>query len=139
MELPYGQPAPGREFTLDVRLDPRGRGISGVQFKLDVPGRLPEVLDITRGSLLGANPLQVNQPASEPGTIVYAVARRGKIQSPAAKGLVATVRLKAADEARPGNSRRIQLEEEVIADQAIQRISKVSVGPALELQLAPAP
>ena len=66
LELASGQPAPGREFTLAVKLEPRGPGISGVQFRLDFPQNWMELLDIIPGTALGPTPLEVTQTGQEP-------------------------------------------------------------------------
>jgi len=134
-----GQPAPGREFTLEVKLEPRGPGISGVQFRLHFPQDWVEVLDIVPGNLLGPAPLEVKQPKEEPGGFLYAAARRGKTTQNTPPGQVAVVRMRVTEDAPPGITLRAWLREVLIADHNMLRIEDVTVGQPLDLLVATVP
>lgn len=139
LELASSQPAPGREFTLAVNLEPRGPGVSGVQFLLHFPQNWVEVLDIIPGTLLGPAPLDVRQRKEEPGGYLYAAARRGKTTQNTPPGQVTVARMRVAEDAPPGIPLRVQLREVLIVDQNMLRIEDVAVGRPLELLVAAAP
>ena len=139
LELASGQPAPGREFTLAVKLEPRGPGISGVQFRLHFPQNWVEVLDIIPGTLLGPALLEVKQRKEEPGGFLYAAARRGKTTQNTPPGQVAVVRMRVAEDAPPGITLRAWLREVLIADHNMLRIEDVAVGQPLDLLVATVP
>ena len=139
LELASGQPSPGREFTLALKLEPRGPGISGVQFRLDFPQNWVEVLDIIPGTVLGPTPLEVIQTREEPGGFLYAAARRGKTPHNTLPGQVAALRMRVAEDAPPGVPLRVELREVLLADRDILKIEDVAVGRPLELLVTAAP
>lgn len=133
LKLASGQVAPGREFSLDVQLDPHGRGISGVQFDLHFPAGQIEVLDIQPGTLLGPDPLDFKKVKDEPGVVVYAAARRGATRPGTAAGRFATVRLRVLDDVAVGTNFQVWLQEVQIADENIQRVAEVVTNSPLAL------
>ena len=132
-ELASGQVAPGQDFTLDVRLSPRGRGISGVQFDLHFPPEQLEVLEARPGTLLGSGPLEIKQPGDEPGVYLYVAARIGETVPPTRAGLVATLKLRVLDAVATGTVLQMSLQEMILSDQDVKRVQEVVVDPPLEL------
>ena len=132
-ELASGQVAPGQDFTLDVRLSPRGRGISGVQFDLHFPPEQLEVLEARPGTLLGSGPLEIKQPGDEPGVYLYVAARIGETVPPTRAGLVATLKLRVLDAVATGTVLQMSLQEVILSDQDVKRVQEVVVDPPLEL------
>ena len=128
-----GQVAPGQDFTLDVRLSPRGRGISGVQFDLHFPPEQLEVLEARPGTLLGSGPLEIKQPGDEPGVYLYVAARIGETVPPTRAGLVATLKLRVLDAVATGTVLQMSLQEVILSDQDVKRVQEVVVDPPLEL------
>jgi len=144
LELASGQPAPGRDFTVAVKLEPGGSGISGVQFLLEFPKRWIAILDIIPGTLLGPTPLAVKQRdlkqrKEDPGGFLYAAARRGKTPQNTPPGQVAVVLMRVAEAAPPGIPLRLRLREVLLADHDILNIEDVAVGRPLELLVAAPP
>lgn len=87
-----------QEFFLKVDLDPMGRGVSGAQFTLYFPPDSVRVLKVVPGSLLGPEPLVIEQAGMEPGELVLAMARRGETKAPTGAGLLAEIHLKVTRE-----------------------------------------
>ena len=132
-ELASGQVAPGQEFTLDVRLSPRGRGISGVQFDLHFPPEQLEVLEARPGTLLGSGPLEIKQPGDEPGVYLYVAARIGETIPPTRAGLAVTLKLRVLDAVATGTVLQMSLQEVILSDQDVKRVQEVVVDPPLDL------
>ena len=133
-----GEVAPGREFQLEVRLDPRGHGISGAQFELHFLPDQVTVMGIRPGIVLGPDPLEINKIGDKPGVLVYAAARRGVAASPTPAGRLASVELRVLDDVAVGAAIQIWLQAAQIADEIIQRVTEVDTGPPVQL-LAVAP
>lgn len=118
---------------MDVRLDPRGRSVSGVQLDLHFPLEQVEVLGVQPGTMLGPNPLEVKLTASKSGVLVYAAARRGATTSGTQAGRFATVRFRVLDTVSIGTRLQLQLQAARIADEDMQRVTEVftSIPPEL--------
>lgn len=140
LEFASGRVAPGRQFVLEVQVDPEGRGISGVQFGLHFPPQEVEVLDVYPGPLLGPEPLEIKGPGDGPGVFRYAAARTGETLPPTPRGRVATIRLRALDGVAAGTNLRLWLQDVKVAEPAgdtFRAVVEVTVSPALTLVATP--
>ena len=133
-----GEVAPGREFQLEVRLDPKGHGISGAQFELHFLPNQVAVLGIRPGTLLGPDPLEINKIGDKPGVLVYAAARRGVAALPTPARRFASVELWVLDDVAVGAAIQVWLQAAQVADENIQRVTEVDTRPPVQL-LAVAP
>lgn len=127
---------PDSEFLLEVRLDPQGRGISGVQFDLEVSPQPLQVVDIAPGVVLGPDPVEIEIIGSESGIATYAAARRGPTHSPTPAGAVAVVRLMVPAELAPGTPVQVSLQRVKIADADIHQVREVTVASPVHLIIA---
>ena len=123
---------------MEVRLDPQGRGISGVQFDLQFTPSVVEVVNIRPGPLLGPSPLEVNNPGDKPGILVYAAARQGATKSNTPPGAVATMRLRVLDKVPVGTKLDLSLANVQLADENIQRVPDILVTPLMEVKVTDA-
>ena len=139
LALRAGEPSPGQEFTLSVQMEPRTRGISGVQFGLDVEPTSLEVGEIVPGDLLGPSPLEVKLIESESGILTYAAARRGKTPLDTPGGNLATIRLIVPKDILAGAPVSVGLRGVLVADDKIIPVADVFVGNPLEFTVAAAP
>ena len=140
LEFASGLVAPGRQFVLEVQVDPGGRGISGVQFDLRFPPQAVEVLDISPGPLVGAEPLEITGPGDGAGVFRYAAARTGEITAPTPKARVATIRLRVLGGVAVGTPLQVRLQDVKVAEpagDAFRAVMEVTVSPALTLVVTP--
>lgn len=129
---------PGRQFWLDVRLDPRGHSISGVQFDLRFPPQEVEVLEVSPGPLLGAGPLEIKGPGNAVGVFRYAAARSGEATPPSPPERLATIRLRVLGGVAPGTPLRVWLQDVKVAEPAgdtFRAVVEVTVSPPLTFEM----
>ena len=139
LELRSGEPSPGQEFILSVQTEPRTRGISGVQFGLEVEPTSLEVGEIVPGDLLGPTPLEITQMEAGLGELLYAAARRGKTPVDTPAGHLATIRLIVPKDIPAGALVSVGLRGVLVADDKIMRVSDVFVRNPLQFTVAAAP
>ena len=112
----------GQEFSLKISLNPTDRGVSGVQFTLHFPPQIVQVLDTAPGSLLGPEPLEIEQGGMEPGEFVLAMARRGETVAPTAAAPLAKIRLKVNRKTAEDGDVIIWLDRIKVVDELFQVI-----------------
>ena len=115
----------GKEFSLTLDLDPRNKGLSGIQFKLNYPVEAIELVDITPGGILGPSPLVVNQPGRQ---AVFAMARRGDTVAATGPGRVAVIKMRTIKDLPKTGSVMIWLDRVKLTDGDFQTIGQDSVA-----------
>lgn len=98
----------GQEFSVDLMVDPRGRGISGVQLTIEYDPATLETLSVEPGPLLeGLSGPAIAEAGpnirSAQGTLEYAAARIGLTVPPTLADRFATVTMRALETAAPGS------------------------------------
>ena len=115
-----------REFSLQLTLDPKSRGVSGVQFTLQFPAESVQVLDVAPGSLLGPEPLVIEQGGTGggqgAGEYVLAMARSGKTLVPTAAGPLAEIHLKEDLGAAQSGDITIRIAQVKVVDESFKII-----------------
>ena len=125
------------EFTVDVEVDPSGRGISGVQVQLGYDSYALRAIDVDAGPLLGVEPVEVEPIIDqEKGTIVYAAARIRRTQPPTSPGVFAILRFQVRESASVGQQTSLKITDVKIPDEHIQMIGDVQVGDPLRLSIS---
>ena len=138
---PVTQVAPGQEISVDVSLDPRGRGISGVEMNLEFDPDSFEVVQVQPGPLLGDKPSEVAavlprvEIDNSLGVILYFDARIGDTFPPTPAEIVATVKLKVVEGAPAGARAYLRITSVKMPDEKIQEISDVAIGEELRFQI----
>lgn len=93
----------GNEVSVDIEIDPNGRGISGGEIYLKFTPEVFVLSEIISGELLGENPLVgAHVVDTTSGTILYAIARRGLTAVPTQKSVFARLTFTAPDGTNPG-------------------------------------
>ena len=133
-----GQASPGHELTIDVNIDPQGRGISGVQVWIEYDPEIFQVIGAEPGDLLGGEPAQAGPIIDEvEGVFQYATARIGETHPPTSPGLFATIKLLVLDTGVAGRETFLKITEVKIPDQDIREIREVQIGEGLRLEVSP--
>jgi len=94
---------PGDVFSVNVTVDPAGKGISGAEVKIAFDASVVECEDVSPGDLLGDSPIQGKKEIdNENGTIWYALARIGDTPVPTEEGTLAVLSFKVKEDAPEG-------------------------------------
>jgi len=99
---------PGDEFTLSVKVDPNGHGISGGEIDLlSLDSGVMEILadQVKAGALMGTDPIEGIKEVTSTGnedTLKYALARAGESPVPTSTGTFAAVGIRIKGGAQPG-------------------------------------
>ena len=118
---------PGDEFTIEVNVDPAGKGISGGEISLRFDPAVVTVVSVEAGQLLGAEPLEgIKQIDEGEGTLRYALARLGATAVPTPSGTFARVTFQVAEGAEAG-SYSLELESVALADEAFKDVTPVDI------------
>lgn len=138
LDLASGRVERGEEFTIVVNLDPVGRGISGVQIKIEYDSAIFKAVGAEPGDLLGSGPAEAGPMFDQAkGSFDYAAARIGPTEAPTSPGRFAIFKFQTLESAPAGAMTAIRITEAKIPDENIRPISEISIGPALELQISP--
>ena len=131
-----GEISPGRNFEVAVVVDARGRGVSGVQVRLEYDPRVLSALGASPGPLLGENPAEAGPVIDVgPGTLDYAVARLGATTPPTPPGIFATFDFQVQSSAPAAMETTIRLAEVKVPDESILEIPGVRVGRELAVKI----
>ena len=123
------QVGPGDEFTVEVRVDPMGKGISAVEINLEFPRKMVAVRSVQPGPLLGPEPLTgVKNINNMAGIVQYAIARIGPTVVPTEPGTVAVMTF-VVTAMEPGNY-MLELRKAGLADEKFEDIPNVIVSSA---------
>ncbi|MBI2166274.1 MAG: hypothetical protein HYU29_07740 [Chloroflexi bacterium] len=121
--------SPGQETTLSVELFPGALGISGGEIIIGVDPRALRLLSVEPGDLLGANPLiGIQYVAADSGNLRMALARAGATAAPSPRGVLVRIRMAVLSNT-PDGSYPVQVTSIGLADQNIQRITRIEVQP----------
>ena len=133
---------PGQEFNVDVALDPRGRGIRGVEFEIEFDPSVLQIAGVEPGTLLGEKPkeLQSDLPSidtdEKAGTLHYADVKLGALGPPSPPGTVATVSFRVLDAAAGGET-SLKFTEAKIPDEDSGGYLDVLIGDELRVKIVP--
>ena len=125
-----------QEFSVELVLDPRGRGISGVQVRIEYDPTILRAVGVERGDLLGPELVEVPIFDAEKGVIEYAAARIGPTEPPTPSGLFATLKLHVLENAPVGEETTLRITEVKIPDENIREIRPISIGDDLKLEIS---
>ena len=129
---------PGQEFTLDLTLDTQGRGISGVQVRIEYDPAVYRAIGMEHGGLLGPDPIEAGPIIDgTTGVLEYAAARIGPTQPPTPSGLFATVKFQVLEAAPAGLESPLRITEVKIPDENIREIADLLIGDELKLRISP--
>ena len=127
----------GQEFSVDLTLDPAGRGISGVQVQIEYDPAIFQAVVIEPRTLLGQEPVEVPIIDEAKGVIEYAAARIGPTQPPTPSGLFATMRFRVLETATAGRETSLRITEVKIADENIEEVRDVLIDGELRVAIPP--
>ena len=136
------QVAPGQQISVDVSLDPRGRGISGVEMNVEFDPASFEVLEVEPGPLLGDKPSEVSAvlPRVEIdntlGVLRYYDARIGNTVPPTPPSIVARIKLRVLEKPPADTLPYLRITAVKVPDEKIQEISDVTIGGELRFQIS---
>ena len=127
---------------MDLMVDPRGRGISGVQLTIEYDPATLETLSVEPGPLLeGLSGPAIAEAGpnilSAQGTLEYAAARIGLTVPPTLADRFATVTMRALETAAPGSSTTLRITAVKIPDENIEEILDVEIGGELRVTILP--
>lgn len=121
----------GEELSLTLDLEPQNLAVSGIQFGLNYPGELLQLLEIVPGGILGPDPLvvdKVDESDSSQGQVLFAMARQGDTVAPTKAGRVALIKMVTRREI-PGNGNvMIWLNRVKLTGEKFQTIGQDSVS-----------
>ena len=128
----------GDKVEVEVTVDPRGRGISGVQVLFSYnPDQILPVRARPAG-LLGPGPVEAGPTIDRAeGTVMYAAARVGVTEPPTNQGLFATLEFLVLEGAPGGDEITITLEDATLPDQDILAIDAVQLGQPVRVSVDP--
>ena len=128
---------PGEAFSVDVVLDPQGRGISGVQVWIEYQPDILEIVGVEPGPLLGAEPAVAGPITDEvAGLVQYAAARIGPTQPPTPSGVFATIVFRVLDTAMVGAKVSLKITEAKIPDENVEPIGDIAIGDRLLVEVS---
>ena len=134
--------APGQQISVEVSLDSRGRGISGVELNVEFDAASFEILEVEPGPLLGDKPSEVSavlprvEIDNSLGVLRYYDARIGDTVPPTPAGLVARVKLKVVEQPPEGALPYLRITAAKVPDEKIQEIGDLSIGEELKFQIS---
>ena len=128
----------GESFEVRVMVDPRGRGVSGVQVLIKYDPEVLRAHGAVPGVLLGETPAEDGPIIDHAlGTLTYAAARLGRTTAPTSQGLFATLSFQVENSALSGTDSTLRIAEVKIPDERIREIPEVAVGEDLSVTVAP--
>lgn len=134
---------PGEEFSVDLTLDPQGRGISGVQVQIEYDPAIFQIVEVAPGELLGEKPEDVRSVIpfvdidNESGVLQFRDARIGPTQPPTPTGRFAAIRFQALDTAPTGEQATLRITGAKFPDENIHEIRDVRIGRELKIEISP--
>jgi ribosomal protein S8E len=127
VEPTYLELKPGEEFIISIKIDPRDKGVSGGEVKVDFDPEVFKCTDISPGNILGPSPLiGLKEIDDVKGSIRYAIARVGRTEPPTQAGVFAEIRFKVKLEADVG-THVIELVRIGLADEKFNNITDISI------------
>ena len=128
----------GQEFNVEINVDPRGKGVSGLTVRIEYDPNVLQVVAVQPGTLLGQAPTEAGPFIDETtGVLEYATARIGPTKPPTPSDLFATVKFLVLDTAPAGEETSLKITEVAIPDENIQEIREVSIGDEVRVEISP--
>ena len=118
----------GEEMSLTLELDPQNLAVSGIQFRVNYPVELLQLIEVVPGAILGANPLLVDKLDRSQGKVLFAIARRGDTVGPTGSGRVAVIKMRTIQDLPETGSVMIWLDRVKLTDGDFQTIGQDSVA-----------
>ena len=120
----------GDKLVVEVTVEPDSRGVSGGEMNLSFDTEGMTLVNIQPGNLFGAEPLVgVELVDNVAGTLLYALARRGKTTPPTPTSTFAELTFQVSETAA-GESYDLSITNLGLADEAFQDITGISLGSA---------
>ena len=118
---------PGDAFSVNVTVDPAGKGISGAEVKIAFDASVVECEDVSPGNLLGDSPIQGKKVIdNENGMVWYKLYRRGSTPVPTEEGTFAVLSFKVKGDA-PEGTYYLRISSAKLADENFVYISPIEI------------
>ena len=118
----------GEELSLTLELDPQNLAVSGIQFGLNYPREVLQLLEIVPGEILGPDPLIVEKSNQSQGQVLFAMARRGETVAPTGPGRVALITMRTLQSFPEDRNVMIWLDRVKLTGENFQTIGQDSVS-----------
>ena len=116
-----------------MTVDPQGRGISGVELKIEFDPAVLQMIDVVPWTLLGEKPEEVRSTIpftdidNTLGTLHYADVRVDVTHPPTPPGLLATIKLRVLETAKAGRDTSLRIVDVKIPDENIREIQHILI------------
>jgi len=118
---------PGDVFSVNVTVDPAGKGVSAADVKIAFNAAVVECEDVSPGDLLGDSPLEGKKVIdNESGMVWYALARIGDTPVPTEKGTFAVLSFKVKGDA-PEGTYYLRISSAKLTDENFAYISPIEI------------
>ncbi|MCW7075273.1 MAG: cohesin domain-containing protein, partial [Candidatus Methanospirare jalkutatii] len=118
---------PGDAFSVNVTVDPAGRGINGAEVKIAFDATVVECEDVSPGNLLGERPLEGKKEIdNENGMVWYKLYRRGSTPVPTEEGTFAVLSFKVKEDA-PEGTYYLKISSAELTDENFNYISPIEI------------
>lgn len=132
------QVEPGQQFEVNIMVNPHGYGISACEINISYDQDAFTLINAQIGDLLGDDPVVGLEDIESPGTILYAIARRGSTTPPTPTGTLLTLTFQVNSEAQSG-SKNIEVVSVALVDENFQSIANVATSSLTVEVSTPAP
>jgi len=113
---------PGDVFSVNVTVDPAGKGVSGAEVKIAFDAAVVECEDVSPGDLLGDSPLEGKKVIdNENGMVRYTLARIGDTPVPTEEGTFAIFSFKVKEDA-PEGTYKLEITSAILTDENLDYI-----------------
>jgi len=127
IELASTTLCPGDVFSVNVTVDPAGKGISGAEVKIAFNASVVECEDVSPGNLLGERPLELKKEIDNiNGMIWYVVSRNGSTPVPTEEGTFAVLSFKVKGDA-PNGTYYLRITSAELTDENFAYISPIEI------------
>lgn len=118
---------PGEDIRLNLMANLDGYGISGCEVVFEFDPTAFQLVDVTSGDLLGADPLiGTKNLDNTTGKVRYAIARKGMTDATASNGVLSTITLWVYGTA-PGGSYNLTIGDLILTDHNFKEIAGYEV------------
>jgi len=118
---------PGDAFSVNVTVDPAGKGVSGAEVKIAFNAAVVECEDVSPGNLLGERPIEGRKVIDNiNGTIWYKLARIGDTPVPTEEGTFAILSFRVKEDA-PEGTYYLKISSAKLADENFTYISPIEI------------
>ena len=118
---------PGDVFSVNVTVDPAGRGVRGADVKIAFNASVVKCEDVSPGNLLGDSPLEEKKVIdNENGMVRYKSYRRGSTPVPTEKGTFAVLSFRVKEDA-PKGTYYLKISSAELYDETFAYISPIEI------------